>query len=659
MLPRALAAAARRPVTTVAGLLLAVYAATLAPSVTLWDSGEFLSAVRTLGVPHPPGTPLFIFLARAWSLTVGALDFTVAVNLGSAAATAVGIALLARTFAPRTDPAALVAAGLCAGTMGAVWQSATETEVYGYALCLAAIMIAVGDHAGRKWSPRHRLLLAWVAGLAVPLHISALAAGPAAIMLTATDSGGSVSLRASLVPLAGWLAAVGVGTVSPTVAGLSLVAALAAAVAPAGGAPASRARDGALAVALSVAGASFVLVMLVRAGYDPAVNQGNPASWNSLWDVVGRAQYDVPPLWPRRAPAWLQVGNVLQYADWQVALGLDDFPGPSLLRTPVTLVFVGLAVTGALTHAGSDPRAFRGLAVTLLLASLGVVTVLNLRAGPSYGWGVLPEGALREARERDYFFGLAFACWGLWAGLGVAAVARMVRVPALRWATWSLALAPMLLNWRQVDRGRMPEAVMARALGTVLLDAVPVNSVLVLAGDNDSYTVWYSQHVLRLREDVVPVTVPLLGADWYREELRRRHGLLDATHAAGWFGTRETLQAIAAEAARQSRPLVASAGLEPAEREALGSAWRMVGLAYAHEPQAGTGLRRLRVDTAAVVRARDTLAAVGLTSSSPRGRDPAARYIQRLLLCPEAALASLPERRAALESLLESTCNYR
>ena len=35
---------------TVVALLGAVYAATLAPSVTLWDSGEFLSAVRTLGV---------------------------------------------------------------------------------------------------------------------------------------------------------------------------------------------------------------------------------------------------------------------------------------------------------------------------------------------------------------------------------------------------------------------------------------------------------------------------------------------------------------------------------------------------------------------------------------------------------------------------------
>ena len=61
--------------------LLAVYAATLAPSVTFWDAGEFIAAVHTLGIPHPPGTPLYVMAAHVFERLLPFLSPAVAVNL--------------------------------------------------------------------------------------------------------------------------------------------------------------------------------------------------------------------------------------------------------------------------------------------------------------------------------------------------------------------------------------------------------------------------------------------------------------------------------------------------------------------------------------------------------------------------------------------------
>jgi hypothetical protein len=47
---------------------LAVYIATLAPTVTFVDSGELIVAAKYLGVAHPPGTPLYVLLAHMFTL---------------------------------------------------------------------------------------------------------------------------------------------------------------------------------------------------------------------------------------------------------------------------------------------------------------------------------------------------------------------------------------------------------------------------------------------------------------------------------------------------------------------------------------------------------------------------------------------------------------
>lgn len=614
--------------------LLAVYAITLAPSVTLWDAGEILSAIRTLGVPHPPGTPLFVFLARTWSLALGFVPFTVAVNFGSAVAGAIGAASIARAFGEKTHPAVVLGAGVLGGLALAVWQNATETEVYAYSLCLVGLMLVV---ALRARDPRFTRLLCFLFGLAAPLHLSVLVAGPAVIVLAAYRGEEGIAWDRSASLGSAWLLAVGVGTVSviPIAAALGLSAVRLFVLRP----RPARAWDVVAPFALSVLGASFVLVMLVRAQHDPAVNQGDPSTWQRLLDVIGRAQYDVPPLWPRRAPVWLQVGNMVQYADWQWFFGFDGQPGASWVRTPVTMLFAALSLVGARAIWRADRGRFWALVLLFGCATLGVVAVLNLRAGPSYGWGVLANDALREARERDYFFALAFVCWAVFIAAGAWSLTGRPLVVG------ALGFLPLVGNWHAANRRALPDGRLAEALGVETLTEAPERSVLLLAGDNDSYAVWWAQQVLRLRRDVIPVTASLLPAQWYREELQRRAQLMDSATIEVWRGEASTLAALGDAAARLSRPVAVGTAVPAALRTRLGASWTLTGVVWTKAMAAGQG-----VDSNAARAARERVMARGVLSAS--ARDPAARYVQALLRCPGAALQGET-------ALLESKCNYR
>ncbi|OYV66911.1 MAG: hypothetical protein B7Z72_10505, partial [Gemmatimonadetes bacterium 21-71-4] len=416
---------------------------------------------------------------------------------------------------------------------------------------------------------------------------------------------------------------------------------------------ARRAGAAAGVLAACALGVSAVLVMLVRARFDPFLNQGNPSSWTALADVIARRQYDVAPPWPRQAPAWLQLANVGQYADWQAALGLGPTVLPSPWRTAGTAAFLGLGVYGASAHRRDDRRTWNALLVLLVCGTLGVATYVNFKAGPSLGAGVLPASAPHEARERDYFYYLGFWAWGLWAGYGAVALAG--RLGRRASAGVALAALPMALNWRAVTRRHEPEAQLARRWGTELLRATPRHGVLLSAGDNDTYPLWYAQEVLGVRRDVRVVTLPLLPAAWYRMELHRRGDLLTAKEAVPWLGADGSEAALVVRhALAQGRPVAVSVYVEGDTRRLLGRAWTANGLVFVLDTAGtpGPAGERMVVDRAtAATLAADAAGVLGGTRPSI---DPADGYFQGLLGCPR----YLRERGSGRPSAsLDSLCN--
>jgi hypothetical protein len=242
--------------------------------------------------------------------------------------------------------------------------------------------------------------------------------------------------------------------------------------------------------------------------------------------------------------------------------------------------------------------------------------------------------------------------WGLWAGAGAVVVARHARTGAAPALGLALAALPIALNWRAVDRRAEPAASLARRYAVALLGAAPPRAVLLTAGDNDSYPLWYAQQSLGYRRDVTVVTVPLLPAGWYRAELARRHALLGAsdTANAAWRGELATLTAVAASARRAGRPLAASGGIDPALVGPLAPGWRYDGILYAASEAHGITVDREAASAHA--RAFDAVAAV------PAGAHAgAARHVRNLLSCP--SLVVRGGRDSADADLLATLCGRR
>src|SRR3989442_3833885 len=71
----------------VLGTLL-LYVATLAPTTQFWDTSEYIAAAYVLGIPHPPGNPLFTLLAHVWGLIPWAHGYAMRINFFAAVTSA-------------------------------------------------------------------------------------------------------------------------------------------------------------------------------------------------------------------------------------------------------------------------------------------------------------------------------------------------------------------------------------------------------------------------------------------------------------------------------------------------------------------------------------------------------------------------------------------
>src|SRR5712664_596121 len=130
---------------------LILYVLTLAPTTQFWDTSEYIAAAYTLGIPHPPGNPLFVLMAHVWGLLPLAHAYAERINLLAAVTSAIaaGCWFLVserwmRAWVPARLPRRLaaVAGALAAATAFTVWnQSVVNEKVYTLSLLSIALVL--------------------------------------------------------------------------------------------------------------------------------------------------------------------------------------------------------------------------------------------------------------------------------------------------------------------------------------------------------------------------------------------------------------------------------------------------------------------------------------------------------------------------------------
>jgi hypothetical protein len=493
-----------RAAAVTAGAVLVLYVITLAPTTAMWDASEYITAAYTLGIPHPPGNPLFVLLGRVASLLpIGSVAYRVNLLAAVCSALAAGIwflvaeRVLAQWISVRwVRRAGAILAAVLSATAFTVWnQSVVNEKVYTVSLAFFAVVswltvLWCDDPDGWR-ADRILLLIAYLIGLGYTNHPAGFLVGPA----VAT----AVLVRRPRTLLRWRL----------------IAAAL---------------------VALAVGLTPFA-VEPIRAAHQPALNEGDPTGCTGgigvactfsdttvrrLMANVNREQYGKPDLSERQAPFTAQIGMWWLYFKWQWLR--DPHGSQSALQTVLALLFLALGIAGGVVHYRRDRASFWFFGPLIATVTVALVYYMNFKYGASQS----PElaGVAREVRDRDYFYLWSYSAWSVWAALGLVATWRFLagRVgPTPRWSTTApvllLGALPLLGNFRAASRaGEWATREWARDV----LNSVEPYGILITGGDNDTFPLWYAQEVEGVRRDVTVAVTSLLNTDWYMRGLLRR-----------------------------------------------------------------------------------------------------------------------------------------
>lgn len=441
---------------------LVAYFRTLAPTVTLVDSGELALAARDLGVAHPPGTPLWVMLAHVAALVPwGNVAERVAAASAVFAALAAGLLVLVAREAVLalfpdgervSDEASQRWIGLVpAGVAGlgfafsrSLWSYATVVEVYTLNVVLILAVLLCLLRWGRSGRDLPLYAAAAVFGLALGVHHVTVALTLPSLAVLAYRASGRRVLRGRRLLIVGAAAA------------LAMVAVYA--------------------------------YLPWAAARRPVFNWGNPSSLERVvWHVTGR-----------------QYQSYFEASSQAMAKELAAFArlvarqfGPTFFPIVPALGLVGVA--------------------WLWRRDRSMVVALALLLGANVAFGV----AYVIGEDKDAYYLPSFVAIALAAAFGVQALLSWVQRqrPLAAAGLATIPILGLVSAYPYADRSRY---FVAEDYASSALAAVEPGGML-LTGEWQLYApLLYYKEVDGVRPDVVSIDLHLLRRSWYFDYLERR-----------------------------------------------------------------------------------------------------------------------------------------
>lgn len=202
-----------------------VYCSTIEPTASFWDCPEFITTGYKMEIGHPPGAPFFMLTANLFTQFVSDPSMVARmVNTMSALLSATTILFLFWSITHLTrrliikDWSNMTTSRMIAieasGLVGALiytfsdtfWFSAVEGEVYAYSSAFTAIVFWLilkwEDHADEPHSDRWLVLITYMTGLSIGVHLLNLLCIPAIVLVFTYRKFPNVELKGSLIALA-------------------------------------------------------------------------------------------------------------------------------------------------------------------------------------------------------------------------------------------------------------------------------------------------------------------------------------------------------------------------------------------------------------------------------------------------------------------------